>query len=298
MARRNNEPPSPELVAACDRVLPWTALLALVGGALYLARDHFPAPMRAALAEGAAVAPAVLASVLLFVRLQWSSAPGGAPIGSSAAAQGERAGRMRDLAALLEGGRASVGAWTSVLTGKLGGLDLELRSSLLPGAPAAWRVGFPCAWSGVVYLDRHGQLAARGSPPPLNGPCGEALLPLLRDHGVTSLTLDADGFTAQQRESAATLERVPTRSLLGRLRAVALALGAPGAPGAVDVHVTARASGQDGDCPYCRSSISTDERVSCDACGTAHHAECLADHGGCTVLACAGRPRGESERAR
>lgn len=45
-------------------------------------------------------------------------------------------------------------------------------------------------------------------------------------------------------------------------------------------------------CPYCRDDLAAErlEVVCCPACRTAHHAECFADAGGCTVLGCRGAP--------
>lgn len=50
-------------------------------------------------------------------------------------------------------------------------------------------------------------------------------------------------------------------------------------------------------CPYCRDGIAEDGEgaAACDRCGTAHHAECLAEAGGCTVFGCGGR---EADRVR
>ncbi len=45
-------------------------------------------------------------------------------------------------------------------------------------------------------------------------------------------------------------------------------------------------------CPYCHeefalaSGSEPDERVACEGCGTAHHAECFAENGGCSSLGC------------
>jgi predicted nucleic acid-binding Zn ribbon protein len=40
-------------------------------------------------------------------------------------------------------------------------------------------------------------------------------------------------------------------------------------------------------CPYCLSPISeSDERATCDTCGTLHHAECMLDNGGCATKGC------------
>jgi hypothetical protein len=44
-------------------------------------------------------------------------------------------------------------------------------------------------------------------------------------------------------------------------------------------------------CPYCRDDIDDATASSCGRCGTPHHAACLEEAGGCTVLGCAGRQR-------
>jgi TM2 domain-containing membrane protein YozV len=44
-------------------------------------------------------------------------------------------------------------------------------------------------------------------------------------------------------------------------------------------------------CPYCRSPFeAAEEAVACPACGTVHHADCLADNQGCTVFGCSEAP--------
>jgi hypothetical protein len=42
-------------------------------------------------------------------------------------------------------------------------------------------------------------------------------------------------------------------------------------------------------CPYCRSAIAGTETAACDRCGTSHHADCLAEAGGCTIFGCGER---------
>lgn len=39
-------------------------------------------------------------------------------------------------------------------------------------------------------------------------------------------------------------------------------------------------------CPYCRDALGHDALAVCGSCGTAHHAECLAEAGRCTVFGC------------
>jgi TM2 domain-containing membrane protein YozV len=45
-------------------------------------------------------------------------------------------------------------------------------------------------------------------------------------------------------------------------------------------------------CPYCRSEIgdAEEERKDCPGCGTAHHADCFAENGGCTIFGCSQAP--------
>ena len=58
------------------------------------------------------------------------------------------------------------------------------------------------------------------------------------------------------------------------------------------------AGGEEARCPYCRDALALEGQdvEACPACGTAHHAACLAEAGGCTVFACRGGP--ERLRAR
>jgi hypothetical protein len=49
-----------------------------------------------------------------------------------------------------------------------------------------------------------------------------------------------------------------------------------------------------GVCPYCRSKIAAeDSPVVCEGCGTAHHADCYAENGGCTIFGCSKAPGDE-----
>lgn len=43
-------------------------------------------------------------------------------------------------------------------------------------------------------------------------------------------------------------------------------------------------------CPYC-GTRDHEPVLRCHTCGVPHHAECWRENGGCTVYACAGRPR-------
>ncbi len=44
-------------------------------------------------------------------------------------------------------------------------------------------------------------------------------------------------------------------------------------------------------CPYCRTPFEADDEVvTCPSCGTAHHADCFAENGGCTVFGCSQAP--------
>lgn len=57
------------------------------------------------------------------------------------------------------------------------------------------------------------------------------------------------------------------------------------------VHVSSVASGP-ARCTYCHDDFAEgEERTGCDRCGAPHHGECFEIHGGCAVLACAGRAR-------
>jgi len=58
------------------------------------------------------------------------------------------------------------------------------------------------------------------------------------------------------------------------------------------------ASRDHGRCPYCREEVAGETRV-CGTCDALHHAECWAEHGGCSVFGCAEAPRpGRPERTR
>ena len=52
------------------------------------------------------------------------------------------------------------------------------------------------------------------------------------------------------------------------------------------------AGGEEPRCPYCRDALVLEDQAleACSACGTAHHASCLAEAGGCTVFGCRGGP--------
>jgi TM2 domain-containing membrane protein YozV len=47
-------------------------------------------------------------------------------------------------------------------------------------------------------------------------------------------------------------------------------------------------------CPYCRTKISAkDGPMVCEGCGTAHHADCFGENGGCTIFGCSKAPGDE-----
>ena len=47
-------------------------------------------------------------------------------------------------------------------------------------------------------------------------------------------------------------------------------------------------------CPYCRTKIVADEGpIVCEGCGTAHHSDCYAENGGCTIFGCSKAPGDE-----
>jgi TM2 domain-containing membrane protein YozV len=47
-------------------------------------------------------------------------------------------------------------------------------------------------------------------------------------------------------------------------------------------------------CPYCRTNIAAgDEPLVCEGCGAAHHADCYAENGGCTIFGCTKAPGDE-----
>ena len=47
-------------------------------------------------------------------------------------------------------------------------------------------------------------------------------------------------------------------------------------------------------CPYCRTKIvAEDGPIVCEGCGTAHHADCYTENGGCTIFGCSKAPGDE-----
>lgn len=47
-------------------------------------------------------------------------------------------------------------------------------------------------------------------------------------------------------------------------------------------------------CPYCRTEISAEQHpIVCEGCGTAHHADCYIENGGCTIFGCSQSPADE-----
>jgi hypothetical protein len=47
-------------------------------------------------------------------------------------------------------------------------------------------------------------------------------------------------------------------------------------------------------CPYCRTRIGAEDGPTvCEGCGTAHHADCYAENGGCTIFGCSNAPGDE-----
>ncbi|MGO8717862.1 MAG: NINE protein [Acidobacteriaceae bacterium] len=47
-------------------------------------------------------------------------------------------------------------------------------------------------------------------------------------------------------------------------------------------------------CPYCRTRVvAEDGPIICEGCGTAHHADCYAENGGCTIFGCRKAPGDE-----
>ena len=47
-------------------------------------------------------------------------------------------------------------------------------------------------------------------------------------------------------------------------------------------------------CPYCRTQIGVEDGpIICEGCGTAHHSDCYAENGGCTIFGCSKAPGDE-----
>lgn len=47
-------------------------------------------------------------------------------------------------------------------------------------------------------------------------------------------------------------------------------------------------------CPYCHTALAAGSEQPCRVCRTPHHADCLAENGGCAVLGCAGAPAAQA----
>ncbi len=47
-------------------------------------------------------------------------------------------------------------------------------------------------------------------------------------------------------------------------------------------------------CPYCRTKVAADDQsLTCEGCGTLHHADCYTENGGCTIFGCGNAPADE-----
>lgn len=151
---------------------------------------------------------------------------------------------------------------------------------------------------GTAALELDDVQAARAWVAGDGSQAAEALVAVqqLAARGVRRLVVE-DGWLTAPRESSefamrpASFEAVfdALERLLPLLQRAPLTIRVAGAErAAVAWTVDARTV-----CPYCRDGLGEDV-AACDACHTAHHRECLAEAGGCTVFGCRGGPRREA----
>lgn len=213
-------------------------------------------------------------------------------------------GSVRGLAAKLPG-FAVVGRAPATLEGRRDGRRLRVSLGRDPHA------GPDDGWEGLSY-----SIEVPGAPPLVleraadarawaragaHGQEALAAIDYLFGIGVHRVVV-RDGWVRVSRESsnyALAPERVEqVLQALERLaplferRALTIRVGG------VERASVAWAEGERVLCPFCRDGLGDDDLTACEACGTVHHAECLAEGGGCSVFGCAGRGRREDEGLR
>ncbi|MCO5171447.1 MAG: hypothetical protein M9894_34535 [Planctomycetes bacterium] len=212
---------------------------------------------------------------------------------------------LRDLARRLDGGRLEEhGSHTARVAGRRDGLEVTVTAwvqpSILPDTDeVTWTVGFASPWGpALIQRELHAggaaRLVVRGAPaPPLDDALTAALLTAFeRLHVESPIELGPRGLVARTPgHTRLLLQPRQQEELVACLLDVARRLGAPRP---VEVSASARVCAVV--CPYCRTNVAA-ERVDCLACGTPHHAACLAEHGGCTVAGCRGDRRAERIRS-
>jgi len=213
-----------------------------------------------------------------------------------AAASTSHARALADLSRRLDGALRWDSPYEAVLVGRSGPRQVELRAWLDPDMPLpanepALRVSLlldPPVDLGrrarVIRLQRgtlDGITLSRGVQP--------AIDELLRD--VDEVLVSAgrlEARAARVEQALAALQEPATVSrLLRQLETLARLLAEHHQRPALRVGVTERSAAST--CPYCRTPVD-DDPEECPACATLHHAECLREHGRCTVLGCRGRP--------
>jgi hypothetical protein len=157
--------------------------------------------------------------------------------------------------------------------------------------------------------------AARAALPALAGPAseseasasrGDALVALLRSHAELALALLGAGPTTTLllepglRVACAEPDAQALLAATAHLAAWSRAEGELVAARAPTVNVSRAASSPAGSgrCPFCRRGLDESPggepaapgpAVLCERCGTAHHRDCIAEHGRCTLLGCEGK---------
>lgn len=252
----------------------------------------------------------------------------GGLIGSLAVRQGVVSSRGEALARLAEalrGGQVTSGLFGGQVEGRLpGGRRVWFRQAgdaqtLAVEAPGAADLKLS-AMTGLNELARWLGLrsSADGPGQRLNVLSGRSEAARLYQHEASRLLLlslleEQNGAVIRLRDGWLSLSRTSADLGLERFQAdlrrlVALATLCERAPVARPPEGLARAFAWTGGggtprCPYCRDDLErpredpAEEPAGCHACGTLHHAGCLAEAGGCTVFGCRGR-RVEAARVR
>lgn len=227
----------------------------------------------------------------------------------------------------LDAGRASADAtWDAAAEGALGGRAVRVRLrnpfgakghggrleagvALGPGAPR-FSIGR------VEVLDRVGRRIARSlrgeaAEPPqdrtdatnvryLAQGARQAVEALLDRYDLEAVSVDEDGWLTVAASSRVWFDVLPWS--LARLLRDLDALAGTLARREVRVGVFAWAPGDaEARCPFCRDALepTAPDARACEGCATLHHAECLTEAGGCTVLGCARAARpGTREKVR
>jgi hypothetical protein len=164
------------------------------------------------------------------------------------------------------------------------------------------------AWNSILTFDlarQSLQARQRGGP---RKPAGEleldqAVARLLDAHGQTRVTLGGGVLRAEAPFDDAALD---PRALLSTLRALAVIArlvtrDMVSTPAAREGRAFAwTAAGGALRCPFCKDGLdpAAGDVEACAACRTLHHAECLGDAGGCTVLGCSAAPTAKERASR